>query len=154
MKAHTLLTLCTALAAGGAPAQNATGGRYSVGGAVLPNGGGHAAGGRYSVDATVDQPATESGQAGRFELAAGFWSPVTVQQVVDAPALAIELLPDGKVRLRWAATKAPFVLEGTADLAANQWQDFPTRPVSDGVELSVVILPAEPMRCFRLGRAK
>ena len=150
MKTHTLVTLCTALVAGTALAQNAAAGRYSVSGAVLPNGGGHAAGGRYSVDATVDQPATESGTVGRFELAAGFWSPVTVQQVVDAPALAIEVLPDGMVRLRWAATKAPFVLEGTSDLAANQWQDFPTRPASDGVELSVVVPPAEPMLCFRL----
>lgn len=154
MKTLTFVTLCTALVAGGALPQNAAGGRYSVSGAIFPNGGGHAAGGRYALVGTVDQPAAESGKTGRFELATGFWTPVTVQQVVDAPVLAIEILPDGMVRLRWAATKAPFVLEGIADPTANQWQDFPTRPVSDGVELSVVVPPAEPMRCFRLRPAQ
>jgi hypothetical protein len=153
MRTISLAALCTALVAGTALAQNAAGGRYSVSGAMLPNGGGHASGGRYALVGTVDQPAAESGKTGRFELATGFWTPVIVQQVVDAPALAIEILPGGLVRLRWAATKASFVLEGTADLAANQWQDFPTRPASDGVELSVVVPPAEPMRCFRLRRA-
>lgn len=152
MKALALVILGTVLVAGTGLAQNAAGGRYSVSGATLPNGGGRATGGRYTLTGTVDQPAAASGTAGRFELATGFWTPITVQQVVDAPRLAIEIQSDGLIRLRWAATKAPFVLEGTADLASQQWQDFPARAVSDGVEFTVVIPPNEPMRCFRLRR--
>ena len=107
MKPRSCTALFAVLAvAGTAFAETQSGGRFTLEADVIPSGGGHAAGGRYSVVATVAQPATESGKAGRFQLDAGFWSPITVQQVVDAPALAIEILPDGMVRLRWAATKA------------------------------------------------
>jgi len=145
-----LAALGAALVAAQLLAQNAAAGRYSVSGAVLPNGGGQASAGRYALVGTTDQPAVASSTAGRYELAAGFWTPLRVVQTPDAPRLFIEILPDGLVRLRWAVTKAAFILEGTADLAAPEWQGWPLRPVTDGVTFSVVVSPAESLRCFRL----
>lgn len=151
MKLSSSLPLFVALLAASLVARAQTGGPYSLASAVISTGGGEASGGgRYSLVGTVDQPAVASSTAGRYELAAGFWTPLTVLQTPDAPRLFIEILPDGLVRLRWAATKAAFILEGTASLTAPEWQGWPLRPVTDGVTFSVVVPPAEPLRCFRL----
>ncbi|KAB2661230.1 MAG: hypothetical protein DVB31_12640, partial [Verrucomicrobia bacterium] len=119
-----------AILAGTTRAERISGGRFAIDGSPAPQGGGFASGGRFSIQGTVGQPgfAPNSPAGGRFSLDAGFVSAITVVQVAGAPTLAVQILPDGSVRIRWDAAATGFVLQGTADIVAGPWEDAPVKP--------------------------
>jgi hypothetical protein len=131
-------------------AQVQTGGRFVLEAAAVP--GGVLRGGRFEVIASVNPPVAGTLKASRFQLTAGQLVPITVEQIPDGPELKIQLLPDGRIRLWWAADGAKHVLHGTTDPVHGTWQklDLPIESTDTG---SVVIVdPGDAIRVYRLGR--
>jgi|GEM_PF-3496552 len=131
-------------------AQVQTGGRFTLEGAAVP--GGAMRGGRFDMTASVNPPVAGTLKASRFQLIGGQLSPVTVEQIPNGPELQIQLLPDGRLRLSWAADGAKHALQGTTDPINGTWQKL-NLPIETTESGSVVIVdPSDAIRVYRLGR--
>jgi hypothetical protein len=138
------------VAADTALAQVQTGGRFTLEGAAVP--GGAMRGGRFDMTASVNPPVAGTIKASRFQLIGGQLSPVTVEQVPNGPELQIQLLPDGRIRLSWAADGAKHALQGTTDPVHGTWQRL-NLPIETTETGSIVIVdPSDAIRVYRLGR--
>lgn len=146
--ALVLVLFCAA--AHTAVAQVQTGGRFTLEGAAVP--GGAMRGGRFDMTASVNPPVAGTSKASRFQLIGGQLSPVTVEQVPNGPELQIQLLPDGRIRLSWAADGAKHALQGTTDPINGTWQKL-NLPIETTESGSVVLVdPGDAIRVYRLGR--
>lgn len=133
-----------------AVAQVQTGGRFTLEASAVP--GGSSRGGRFEVTAFVNPPVAGTLKASRFQLSAGQLAPVTVEQLPGGPELKIQLLPDGRIRLSWAAGGSKHSLQGTADPVKGAWQRLNLTIESADTGNFVIVDPDEAIRCFRLGR--
>lgn len=131
-------------------AQVQTGGRFTLEGAAVPGGAMH--GGRFEMTASVNPPVAGTLKTSRFQLIGGQLSPVTVEQIPNGPELQIQLLPDGRIRLSWAADGAKHALQGTTDPIHGTWQKL-NLPIETTESGSIVIVdPSDAIRVYRLGR--
>lgn len=140
--------LCTATPA--ALAQVQTGGRFTLEGSAVPGGG--MRGGRFDMTASVNPPVAGTLKASRFQLTAGQLSPITVEQIPDGPELKIQLLPNGQIRLSWAANGAKHALQGTTDPVHGTWQRLNLPIESTDTGSTVIVDPGDAIRVYRLGR--
>jgi hypothetical protein len=94
-----------------------SGQQFNIAWHSIDGGGGTSAGGVYRLSATIGQPDAGQMSGGNYSLTGGFWS-VPVTQT-PAPALAVERLATGGLRVFWAAPAIDWVLDETPDLTTD-----------------------------------
>jgi hypothetical protein len=71
----------------------------------------------------------------------------------SGPALAVTLLANGTVRVRWPTNGADgFTLEGADSVTASTWSPVTQPPVLSGQRRVVTLTPTGAQRFFRLRR--
>jgi hypothetical protein len=86
---------------------------------TVDGGGGTSTGGAYQLSGTIGQPDAGRMNGGTFTLLGGFWSGTDVIQMPGAPALGIERLGGGGLRVFWPLPATDWVLDETDALAAT-----------------------------------
>lgn len=142
-----LLPLAATLGPGQLTAQDFALERYSVTG-----GGGVSQGGGFSLSGTAGALVVPALSGGGFSVSPGFWSVVTVVANPEAPALQVQLNPDGTVTISWPASAMGFVLQQTTALGGGVWHSAPFSVGNDGTRQSVRFAPPPGQLFFRLAR--
>ena len=70
------------------------------------------------------------------------------------PALHLDALPDGQVRLRWASQPSGYTLEAATDLVTANFAALAQTPVPLGDEWTVTLRPPMSAGCRRLASDK
>jgi hypothetical protein len=126
---------------------------YSINWYTIGGGGGSSSGTNgattYSVTGTIGQPATGSMSGGTYSLTGGFWSILAVVQTPGLPILSITRSGTQAV-VSWNAPATGFVLQQTANLAANTWTNSPATLTTNGGVISITVSPASGYQYFRL----
>jgi hypothetical protein len=115
---------------------------------TVDGGGGTSSGGQFTVSGTIGQPDAGLLAGGRFSLAGGFWSGISLVQTPGAPLLSIHPL-GATVRISWPAPSPGFILE-QALTAAGQWTPVQPPYNTNAVEISYTVPATREMQFFRL----
>lgn len=142
-----LLPLAAPLGSSQLTAQDFALERYSITGGV-----GVSQGGGFSLSGTAGALAVPVLSGGGFSVAPGFWSVVTVIATPEAPALQVQLNPDGTVTISWPAFATGFVLQQTTALGSGVWLPALFSVGDDGTWKSVRLVPPPGQLFFRLAR--
>ena len=111
------------------------------------DGGGTSTGGVYSVSGTIGQPDAGAMSGGNYSLIGGFWGAVLPVQTPGGPALFIQNLFNGSVKVSWPTNTPGFALQIAAALNPTPvaWTNAPAAYTNGA------IIPASPQtRYFRL----
>jgi hypothetical protein len=100
---------------------------YSIDWFTIGGGGGTSTGGVYSVSGTIGQPDAGTLSGGNYSLIGGFWGAVIPVQTPGAPALLIQNLTGGSVKLTWLPNTPGFALQEAGSLNATPvgWSNAP-----------------------------
>jgi hypothetical protein len=126
--------------------------QYAIDWHTMDAGGGFSSGGGYELGGTIGQPDVGVSSGGVHELVAGFWAFAVVVQSDDGPQLKIRYLSQTEALIYWEAGDEPAVLQRSADLAADDWEDDPGTPFWENGEYRLIVTPDESVRFYRLRR--
>ena len=129
-----------------------SGQQFNIAWHSIDGGGGTSASGVYRLSATIGQPDAGQMSGGNYSLTGGFWS-VPFIQTPGAPALAVERLGTGGLRVFWAAPAIDWVLDETPDLTtgiATPWTHVPFPYQTNSTHISVTIPPTASFKGYRL----
>lgn len=104
----------------------------------------------FSLSGTIGQPdAGHYAIKEPYSLIGGFWvfaSPLELSK----PTLRSLTTTSNSVIISWPSPSPGWTLQQNTSLAADSWADVTTAPMDDGVNKSIVIPLASPIRFYRL----
>ena len=121
---------------------------YAIRSFTVDGGGGASRGGQFGITGTIAQPDAGGLAGGRFSIAGGFWSAVSVMQTPGAPLLSIHPL-GVTVRISWPAPATGFVLEQATSLA-GPWLPVSSPYTTNASEISISMPASGHMVVYRL----
>lgn len=127
---------------------------YAIDWRTMDGGGGTSTGGVYAISGTIGQPDAGRMAGGPYALSGGFWSGVDVLQTPGLPALSIERLPGGAVRVFWTRPAEGVVLDEVGAITNSPvtgWTLVPPATYqTNATHVSITLSMPTGMRLFRL----
>lgn len=116
---------------------------------AVAGGGGDSSGGNYRVLGSVGP--TDAGAAmtgGDYIVVGGYW-PALATYPGPAPALAIELITPGELRISWEPGSSGWVLQERSSLLPSEWVTISTTPANP-----MTIQAGDSAKFYRLMRSE
>jgi hypothetical protein len=124
--------------------------QYSIDWYKISGGGGTSTGATYQVTGTIGQPdAGGAMSGGNFSVTGGFWSLISVVQILGSPVLTVTH-SGNSVIISWPSSSSGFVLQQNSDLKTANWTTSSFNISDDGTNKSTTITSPTGNLFFRL----